>query len=299
MREEIALIKKAKTILAQIGAAPRRKLGQNFMVSEQALSSIVEALSLDGQDTVLEIGAGLGFLTRRLLQKTERVIAVEKDPLFAHYLREAFKTAPLKIVEKDVLDCRLERDFAVKGKVKVVGNIPYGITSPILGWLVGERRRVSESALTVQWEVARRLWAKPGTKDWGALSVFAQFYSEVSLVKKIGRGNFFPAANVDSAVVRLVFPEKPLYRVRDEEKLFGIVRRAFQKRRKTLFNALKDRTGAADRPLLPIFAELRIDPKRRPETLSIEEWAALSESGGGHFCVDGMRFVGDDGGRYA
>jgi len=249
------------------------------MVEEKNFEAIGEALSLRAGDVVLEIGPGLGFLTRDLLKRQAQVIAVEKDPAFVSYLKNSFKDQPLRVIESDILKVDLKKDLHFKEPVKVIGNIPYHITSPLLEWLILQRSVISEAILTVQWEVASRLTAKPGTKQWGALSIFVQVYARVELVKKIHKSHFYPAPSVDSAVVKLTFSEKPFYPIQDEEVFFRLVRRAFQKRRKTLLNSLKeDENQTRSKPvLLSAFEKVGIDPNRRPETLSIPEWAALAD----------------------
>ena len=265
----MSLVREAKSSLARLGASPRKRLGQNFMVDEETLSFIADSLSLKEGETVLEIGAGLGFLTRRLAETGARVAAVEKDKAYAGYLRNFFKDRPVEIFQKDILDTDLKRDLNAEAPLKVAGNIPYNITSLILEWLIGQRALVSEAVLTVQWEVGERLRAVPGGKSWGPLSIFVQVYSDVSLLKKIGRRSFYPAPEVDSSLLKFRFPEAPAVPPETEKIFFYLVRKAFQKRRKTLRNALVEVSEA--------FSSAGISGQRRPETLSIAEWAGLSE----------------------
>jgi 16S rRNA (adenine1518-N6/adenine1519-N6)-dimethyltransferase len=177
-----------------------------------------------------------------------------------------------------VLKVEPAAELGEEGPVKVIGNIPYNITSPILDWLVNGRSFLSTAVLTVQWEVAQRLTARPGTKAWGALSIFAQVYAEISILRRIGRAHFFPSPNVDSAAVRLVFLPEPRAALGNEEVYFSLVGRAFRKRRKTILNALRDDESRdlGRAPLLAALASASIDPRRRPETLTLEEWAALA-----------------------
>ncbi|MGH7198562.1 MAG: ribosomal RNA small subunit methyltransferase A, partial [Candidatus Omnitrophota bacterium] len=197
---------------------------------------------------------------------------------FAAFLRNDLQSRPFRLIEKDALKVELDRELGEEGPVKVIGNIPFNITSPLLEWLVSQRRFVREAVLTVQWEVAQRLGARPGTKAWGALTLFVQVYSEVRVLRRIGRSHFFPPPNVDSAVIRLVFSEIPRIAAGDEEIFFFLIHRAFQKRRKTILNALKDESSRDlnRAALTEILGKAGIHPVRRPETLSIEEWAGLA-----------------------
>jgi len=276
----MTLTDETKQILQRLGIAPRKRFGQHFMVDAAALTAIAEALSPKKDETVLEIGPGLGFLTRCFAEKGARVIAVEKDRNFTSFLQTYFRGKAVTVKEKDILGMDLKRDLGVLTPIKVAGNIPYNITSPILEWLIGERNCVSEACLTVQWEVAMRLVASCGSKSWGALSIFVQFYSEVELVRKIGKAHFCPPPKVDSALVKLSFGNGPRFQVQDESQFFRVVRRAFQKRRKTILNALADEreTVFSKKNLSATLEKVDIRSLRRPETLSIPEWAKLADS---------------------
>ncbi len=271
------LTQEAKSFLAQLNASARKKLGQNFMVRESELSFIADSMSWSKGESVLEIGPGLGFLTRCLVQRKLKVLAVEKDRLYVKFLEGYFKNENFRVLERDILEIDLRKDFQITTPIRVIGNIPYSITSPILEWLIHQRKLVHEAVLTMQLEVAERLAACPGTKSWGSLSVFLQLYANVSLMKKIDSASFYPAPKVDSAVIKLQFFDKPRFEVRDEENFFWFVRRAFQKRRKTLLNALADENlKNYSKPLLAQTLEkAAIDPMRRAETLTLEEWARL------------------------
>lgn len=274
-----ALIHDAKEALRELSISPRKRYGQNFMVDAGALASVVNAAHVGPDRPVLEIGPGLGFLTAELVKRARRVIAVEMDRALAARLERRYGGPHLSVLRQDVLDLELSGIAGAGPKIKVVGNIPYNITSPILEWLIDQKAFVSDATLTVQREVAERLTAKPGTKAWGALSAFVQFHCVVSVAAKIGRSCFWPSPKVDSAVVTFEFPDRPTVRVTDQALYFRLVRRAFQKRRKTLLNALTDE---ADPKLLKprvqaLLDRARIDAKRRPETVTPAEWAVLTE----------------------
>ncbi len=272
------LKEEAKYLLRQLEAAARKKLGQNFMVDEGALEFIANALAFKKEEPVIEIGPGLGFLTRFLLNHGASVTAVEKDPAYADFLRNFFKHKKFRLVEADVLKTRIADLAPADIPVKVCGNIPYNITSPILEWLILQKTAVSQAVLTVQWEVAERLKAVPGTKEWGPLSIFLQYHADVETLKKIGAGAFSPAPKVDSAVIRVVFPRIPKYAVSDEALFFRLVRRSFQKRRKTLLNSLADDADGrfSKAGLARVFEQANIASSRRPETLTLPEWTILT-----------------------
>ncbi len=249
------------------------------MVSETALTFIRDALELAEGDRVLEIGPGLGFLTSLILEKNVTLVAVEKDKIFASRLSRHFDKSRVQVFPEDILNFDLKSSLSPEAALKVAGNIPYNITSPILEWLIIQREFISCAVLTVQREVAERLGAKPGTKAWGALSIFIQVYSKAEVLKQIPRSSFFPAPNVDSAVVKFNFSKKPLFPIKDEDRFFGLVRRAFQKRRKTILNALfsEEDPAFSKEALSKTFSMTDIDPMRRSETLSIPEWCRLTD----------------------
>ena len=261
---------------------PRKKFAQHFMTSPRDLSAIAGALDICPGEKVLEIGPGAGALTAELLSRGAEVIAVEKDPRLADFLKKKESPAgsSLRIIRQDILTVDIQKDLPTREPVKVAGNIPYNITSPILEWLITQRPWVTVAVLTVQWEVAQRLAAKPGGKDWGSLSVFLQLYTEVTLLHKIDKSHFYPPPKVDSGILKLTFLKTPRFALKDEAFFFSLVRRAFQKRRKTLLNALADKKDAvaSKKTLAAALGRLNIDPKRRPETLTLREWANLSES---------------------
>ena len=244
------------------------------MISETALEDIAAAMEIQEGETVLEIGPGMGYLTECLLSKKAQVVAVERDDRMIRFLYTAIE-APFKLIPMDILNLQLKNEIGSSGSIKVAGNIPYNITSPILEWLVTQKKYVPLAVLTMQWEVAERLAAKPSTKAWGPLSVFVQFHADVEVIRKIGKASFYPEPQVDSAVVRLRFLKNNRLGVADEAMFFSIVRKCFQKRRKTLLNGLSF-LDISKEVLNSLLQKASIDPQRRPETLSLEEWAVLT-----------------------
>ena len=264
----------ARDLLRKYDLLPKRSFSQNFLIQPGATAQIADATMALGQQ-IVELGAGLGALTHALLQRGGEVLAVELDRDMVRVLREEFP-------EQDRLEIRqgdaAEVDFtahskACGSKLVVTGNLPYQATGAILRQVVAHRAVLSGAVLMVQREVRDRLVAEPATKQYGALTVFTRAGFEVATVCRLRPGSFYPAPKVESAVVRLLPRTVPL--AEETESFQAVVRAAFQMRRKTLRNALRGLGDAerADRAL----SAAGIDPGRRGETLSIEEFARLAE----------------------
>jgi len=270
-----------KSLLLRLGLKPKKALGQHFLLHPHQARRIVKALELEGEDTVLEIGAGLGALTTFLTQTARRVIALERDPDLARFLQEDLfsETPEIEVVCQDVLEFDFnEASLAAGRPLAVVGNLPYQITSPLLFRLIEHIPAISRAVLMMQLEVGARLTALPGTKDYGILSVLGQYYFRVTRLFSLSPGNFFPPPQVDSVVVRLL-PEKPNPAAHDEALLHQLVKAAFGHRRKTLNNTLVARTetfGLSLEAMRALLADLGIDLKRRGETLSVAEFVGIS-----------------------
>ena len=273
-------------LLRRHGFQTRRALGQHLLIDRNVLSRIVAAAELSPADRVVEIGPGIGTLTRELAAAAGRVTAVELDTRLFPILREVLADRPnAEVLHADFLKLSLPEFFAERcgaGRCKVVANLPYYITSPVIAALLEQKRFLERIVLMVQREVAERLAAAPGTEPYGALSVFVQWHATVETVARVSRRVFLPPPRVDSAIVRLTVRQEPPVPVRDEARLFDVVHAAFQKRRKTLLNALatfpalalsRDEAAAA-------LARAGIDPTRRGETLSLAEFAALADATG-------------------
>lgn len=247
---------------------PKKSLGQNFLRDANIARKIVEHLEIQEGDTVLEIGPGSGALTKYLVQQARTVIGVEIDERAVRLLEETFGTS-VRIVKQNILDVRLDtiRDEA-ESPLRVIGNIPYYITSDILFWLFDNRLHLRDATLMVQLEVAQRLTAKPRTKEYGILSIFSSYYAHPSFLFRVSRNCFYPKPNVDSAVISLRF-DKEL--INKDERLFrNVVRGTFGKRRKTLFNGLKY-LGFDER----VLKNVQFDLSKRPEELSVEQFLEL------------------------
>ena len=261
---------------------PKKQLGQNFLVNPEVLKIILEAGALTAYDTVIEIGAGLGCLTEVLAQHAERVIAIEVDELLYNVLASQFSTNPrVQLLNTDILKLELnslllDGTGTVPTTFKVIANLPYSITTPILWKLLAHRKQIHSCVLMMQKEVAERIVAGPGGKDYGALTIGVDYYAEATLIATLSPENFYPAPKVDSALLKLTMREKPKVTVEDEELFFKVVRTAFRTRRKMLKNALVRGRFSPDEVLTTAFEELGIAPQRRAETLDITEFAALA-----------------------
>jgi 16S rRNA (adenine1518-N6/adenine1519-N6)-dimethyltransferase len=270
-----------KILLQRLGLIPKKNLGQNFLVHPHQARRIVDALMLTGDETVVEIGAGLGALTVFLAQAARRVVALERDPALAQYLGgELFpETKAVEVRGQDVLHFDFPALSREVGRpLVVVGNLPYQITSPLLFKLMEERDAFSRAVLMMQQEVGARLLAPPGAKDYGILSVLLAYHFALRRLFSLGPANFYPSPQVDSMVL-LLTPAATSPPARDPELLTRVVKAAFGQRRKTLNNTLTAPAaalGLSPEQLRPILADLGIDPKRRGETLSLAEFVALS-----------------------
>lgn len=267
-------------VLRAYGLRPRKRWGQHFLVSRRALDRILEAAGLTPEDAVLEVGAGLGTLTVALAQRAGRVIAVEIDPALLPPLSAAVGVFPnVAVVHADIL--RVDPEALLSGATgprKIVANLPYNVASPLIVSLLERPLGLERMVMTVQREVAQRLAAGPGTKDYGALSVAVQFRAQAEIVGRIPPSGFFPSPDVESAIVRLVVRPAPPVQVTDEAAFFRVVRAAFAQRRKTLRNTVAAVLALPPAQVEAACREAGIDPRRRGETLTLAEFAALTEA---------------------
>ncbi len=252
-----------------------KKLGQNFLISPSTLQAIVHAAGLGPGDTVLEVGPGIGTLTQGLAETGCQVVAVELDKRLIPVLAKTLDGYDnVRVVHGDVLKLDLLQTVGAP-RFQLVANLPYYITTPIILRMLEERLPIDRLVTMVQLEVAERMVAKPGGKDYGALSVAVQYYSEPSIVMEVPPNSFHPAPAVTSAVIRCEIRKQPPVEIVDERLFFRIVKAAFGQRRKMLSNALRA-TGATDIPAW--LARAGIDGNRRGETLSLQEFAALTNT---------------------
>lgn len=263
-----------KQILASVGLTPSKRLGQNFLIDENVLAKIVAAAELNKNDVVLEIGPGLGVLTKELASGAGKVVAVEKDKKLAAVLKEKFKDIRnLKIIEEDFLKTNLLKLNLSVG-YKIVANLPYSITSAAIRKIMEADPSPSMAVLMVQKEVAERICAKPGEMSLLALSV--QYYGTPKLLFKVSKGSFWPVPKVDSAVVKIVFDRNKELGIRNKaEKFFRVARAGFSSPRKQLQNNLANGLHISKEKAALMLRQAGLDPKVRPEELSVEDWLML------------------------
>ncbi len=283
--KDIATPTRTREILEKHGFSFKKSLGQNFLIDTNILHNIVAAAELSKETAVIEIGPGIGALTEQLCRAAGKVLAIEIDQRLLPILSDTL--APydnVEVVHGDVLklDVRrlIEERLAGYDRVSVVANLPYYVTSPILMKLLEERLPLEQIVVMIQKEVADRIAAKPGSKDYGSLSVAAQFYAVPQVVLTVPASVFIPRPNVDSAVLKLTVRERPAVDVADEQMFFRVVRASFAQRRKTLINNLIANLFGKERKELAhkVLEQTAIDPSRRGETLTIEEFARLTDA---------------------
>jgi len=269
-----------KSVLRQFNLRPKKSLGQNFLVDEHALNQIVRAADITPNDVVLEIGPGLGSLTLYLSEAARQVIAVEIDRTLLPPLRSVLAArSNVTLVEDDILKLdptELLSSYRTneRSNYKVVANIPYYITSAIIRHLLEADIKPQSIVLTIQQEVAQRIIAQPD--DMNLLAVSVQFYGVPRIVQRIPAGAFYPAPDVDSAVVRIDLPNQPRVAVKNVDLFFKVVKAGFGQKRKQLHNSLAAGLPLNHEQIMQALNETGIDPKRRAETLTLEEWGRLT-----------------------
>lgn len=276
---DTASLATVRAILADLGTSPNKTLGQNFLVNATVLNRIVATAKVTDQDHVLEIGPGLGALTQRLVANAGAVTAIEKDHCLLQWLQcqSWILESNTTLIGADALKISWTDTDLPDQNVKIVANLPYSVSKPLLRNIMETWRPHLQSAtIMVQKEVALRLTAKPGGADWGPMSIMAQLYSEAALCFDIAPGSFWPAPAVTSSVVHLKLLPEPSIPLADEALFWKIVRAAFSQRRKQLLNSL--RPLVSDKATLQKILDIcSIDSSRRPQTLKIPELSRLTE----------------------
>lgn len=286
MRNETPPLPNVKSALREIGINPSKARGQNFLHDEGTVSTILAFAALKDDETVIEIGPGLGALTRHLAARGERFRAIEVEPAFAKFVIGYVPALSRdRVIISDVRELSLAELPFASAPVTIVSNVPYSISSELVLWLIENRRHIKRASLLLQREFAERLAAGPGSRAYGSLSVLRALHANARLGPVISGGSFIPPAEVESRLLELRFLGAPRHPVADEAKFEEAVRAAFGQRRKTLLNSLagSGRFGGKD-AVSRALTDAGIEPARRAETLTLEELLLLSEKlvrGGG------------------
>jgi len=266
------------SILRNFEIRPKKKLGQHFLHATPTIKKIVASLAITRGDTVVEIGPGPGVMTPFISDAAKSVIAIDADADMIEILKSRMSDRKnVKIVYSDILKVKLPYLIENKKRVKIIGNLPYNISSQIVFWMIDSRKNISKAVIMVQKEVAQRLAAKPGGKEYGILSVILQAFARCSKLFDVSPNNFLPPPKVTSSILMIEFSD-PEDKIGSEEVFIKTVKAAFGKRRKTIRNSLlesKDQLFSAVK-IDSALTNLGIDPKRRAETLSVKEFIALS-----------------------
>lgn len=272
-----------KDILSKNSFNFSKSLGQNFLIDENVLEKMITNSEIDSSSNVLEIGPGFGTLTQQLCVRAKKVVSVEIDSTVIPILKENTKEfGNIKIINEDIIKTDvselIKNEFGTE-TVKVAANLPYYITTPIILSLINPNLPITDLTVMIQKEVADRICAKPGKKDYGALTVAVNFYAEPEIICLVPPSSFMPQPKVASAVIRLKMRKAPAVNVKSTDKFFAVVRTSFGQRRKTLLNALANNKAfnMTKDEIKNILTQAGIDEKRRGETLSMNEFAAISD----------------------
>lgn len=272
-------------ILKENHLQANKALGQNFLINETIIQTIVTEANIGKNDLVIEIGPGLGNLTEELIKRANKVIAIELDLKMIQILQKRFQNEiNLKILHEDILKVNLQQLIEQEMKVtnasnvKVVANLPYYISTPIITKLLEEKTKIQSITIMVQKEVAERIAAQPGDKLCGSITYLVHYYAEVKTIVEVSKNSFIPAPNVESKVIMLKIRSTPKVKVDDEEELFTFIKLVFSQRRKTLSNVLLNMHIAENKEqVCQVLSELNIGENVRAETLSLEKFAELKK----------------------
>ena len=274
-----------KFILKKYGIHANKSLGQNFLINEEVINQIIEKAEIDENDLVIEIGPGLGTLTSRLLEKAGKVICVELDDRMITILNDRFKLYNnFELIHDDILKVDLNKIINENllennniNKIKIVANLPYYITTPIIMKLLEEKLNITSITVMIQKEVADRLIAVPGEKNAGAITYSVYYYAEAEKVLDVANNSFIPEPSVTSTVIKLNIRKEPVIQINDEKLMFKIIKQAFMQRRKTLVNALSNMDiFKSKEEIVKVLEDLNINTKVRGEALTIEQYAQIT-----------------------
>ncbi len=255
----------------------KKGLGQNFLIDDSVLEDVVDGADVNEEDFIIEIGPGFGTLTRALLKRAKKVCAIELDEKLFPILEEELKDFDnFELIHNDALKVDFNELIGDEKSVKLVANLPYYLTTPIIVNLLTKGYDFKSLTIMIQKEVGQRIDSEPNCKAYGAFSILVQYYCDTKILRLVPPSAFIPEPKVESIVIRLDRLKEPKVKVKDEALFFSIVRRSFNMRRKTLWNGIKD-IGIDKENLLKCFERASIDPGRRGETLSLQEFALLSD----------------------
>lgn len=277
----MSVLKDTKFIMDKYHITANKNLGQNFLIDDEAVTGIVDAANVSKDDLIIEIGPGLGTLTKELLDRAGKVICIELDKRMIEILNDRFSMYDnFKVLNDDVLKVNL-KELIAEEKVKttkIVANLPYYITTPIIMKLLEERLDIETITVMIQKEVADRLVTKPGTGDTGAITYAIHYYTNPKRVLEVPNTAFIPEPKVNSTVINLEVLKEPKVAVKDEKKLFDVIKTAFMQKRKTLLNALANSNKYGSKEQICKTLELlSIDNRVRPEKLTLEEFAKIAD----------------------
>lgn len=286
MNKDIATPIRTRAILEKYSFSFKKSLGQNFLIDPNILTRIADHAGLTENTGTIEIGPGIGALTEHLARRSKKAVAFEIDQRLLPILKETLSPYPnVEIVHQDILKADVKQVMEEKLQgikdVMVVANLPYYVTTPIIMKLLEEKLPIRGIVVMLQKEVAERISASPGTKDYGSLSIAVQYYTTAEIVMTVPKTVFVPQPNVDSAIIRLTIREKPPVEMINEDFFFQVIKLSFAQRRKTILNNLTNGLPDGKEKKESIVNALNlanIDPSRRGETLSIEEYARLSDT---------------------
>ena len=267
-----------KNLFDEYSFAPLKRFGENYLIDRNIKDKIIQEAGIVKADTILEIGPGFGALTIDLAESGASIFAVERDPKAFRILQDLVsgKYPNLRLFNDDIL--KFDTEVIQSKKIKVLGNLPYYITTPVIEYIIERGDMIASALIVIQREVARRLSGRPGTKDYGALSCFAQYYTKPEYLHTIKRTSFYPVPEVDSSLIRLTTLEEPPVKVKDENLFFKIIRGSFNQRRKSIINSLSREAilGKTKASLADLLDIAGVDPASRPEDLSLTDFASIA-----------------------
>lgn len=280
----MSVYEETQAILNTYKIQANKSLGQNFLIDDCVIEKIIESSNIEKEDLIIEIGPGLGVLTERLLKKSNNVVVIELDKKMIEILQNRFcLNRNLEIINDDVLKVDLEKLIKNKkeqtniNKVKIVANLPYYISTPIIMKLLENRLEISEIIVMVQKEVAQRLGAETGTREAGAITYAVEYYAQATPIIDVPKESFIPSPKIESQVIKLEVRQNPKIEVEDEKLLFNIIQKSFMQRRKTLSNALiNNRILDSKEEVEKMFKTLEIPSNVRGENLTLEEFGKIA-----------------------